>query len=77
VIVAGRSCLPEVCGDAARFVDPDDVESFSSVIAESLVDADWRVEAVQRGFRRVRQFTWAGCVTGTISVYAKATREVS
>lgn len=71
VIVANSSCLPEVCGDAAHFVDPDDVPGFASVIQDSLLDALWRKEAIDRGLERARLFSWDRCVGETIAVYRK------
>lgn len=76
VIVADRSCLPEVCGDAARYVDPDDPEAFVSAIEASLSDVAWRAEAVARGVERAREFTWACCVDRTIGVYQKVINSV-
>ena len=76
VIVADRSCLPEVCGDAARYVDPDDPDAFASAIDASLSDASWRAETVTRGLERARQFTWERCVERTIGVYRKVINSV-
>ena len=71
VIVSNSSCLPEVCGDAARFVDPDDAPVFASVIQDSLLDAAWRKEAVVRGLERAGLFSWDRCVNETVAVYRK------
>ena len=71
VIAANRTCLPEVCGDAARYVDPDDEDSLTDSIRESLLDADWRTEAARRGLQRASQFTWRRCVAETLTVYRK------
>lgn len=76
VIVADRSCLPEVCGDAARYVDPDYPEAFASTIEDSLSNATWRAETVVRGVERARQFTWDNCVDRTIGVYRKVINSV-
>ena len=70
-IVADSSCLPEVCGDAARFVDPDDTTGFTSVIEDSLVNGDWRAGAAKRGLERAALFHWDRCVDETIAVYRK------
>ena len=76
VIVANSSCLPEVCGDAARYVDPGDPEAFASTIQASLLDEAWRREAAARGLERARQFTWKRCVDETIGVYRKVINSV-
>jgi glycosyltransferase involved in cell wall biosynthesis len=75
VVVSNRSCLPEVCGDAARYVEPDDTDGFASAIEESFSDAQWRQETALRGLERARRFTWAGCVDGTVSVYRRVTEK--
>jgi glycosyltransferase involved in cell wall biosynthesis len=71
VIVANTSCLPEVCGDAARFVDPDETAAFASAIEDSLVNDRWRTDAAHRGLERARLFSWDRCVDETIAVYQK------
>jgi alpha-1,3-rhamnosyl/mannosyltransferase len=71
VIVADTSCLPEVCGGAARYVDPDDVETFAHVIEDSLTNSDWRRLAVTEGLKRARKFNWNQCIDQTITVYRK------
>ena len=70
-IVANRSCLPEVCGVAVRYVDPDDREAFASTLEDCLLDETWRVEAIDRGLDRARQLTWDRCIDATIGVYRK------
>lgn len=69
VMVSDRSCLPEVCGDAARYVDPDDVDGFSAAISDSLEDRVWQQESASRGLERSRQFTWNYCVESTVKLY--------
>jgi glycosyltransferase involved in cell wall biosynthesis len=68
-VVSDRSCLPEVCGNAARYVDPDDEEGFTSLIEDALSDPKWRSDAMQLGLKHVQAFTWGRCVEGTVSVY--------
>jgi glycosyltransferase involved in cell wall biosynthesis len=71
VMVSHHSCLPEVCGDAARYFDPDDADGFVSALAESLTDREFAAELVQRGLARARQFSWDRCIDGTVQVYQK------
>lgn len=73
VMVAGRSCLPEVCGDAARYIDPDDIAAFCAAIAESLDDTAWRQDSARKGLERASGFTWDRCVESTVGVYLRAT----
>jgi glycosyltransferase involved in cell wall biosynthesis len=71
VLVSNRSCLPEVCGDAARYIDPDDPDGFISALADSLADREARAEWAKRGLARARKFTWDRCIDGTVAVYHK------
>jgi len=72
VIVARESSLPEVCGDAARYVCPDDVDEFAEAIREILGDAALRAGMVERGLARAREFTWERCTEATVDVYRAA-----
>lgn len=76
VVVANRSCLPEVCGEAAQFVDPDDPDSFTSVIEQCLVDQEWQSRAIARGLERAGQYNWDRCVAQTVEVYSKVYGEI-
>jgi alpha-1,3-rhamnosyl/mannosyltransferase len=74
VIVANKSCLPEVCEDAARYVSPYyDDDGFAEAIREILCDADLRSDMVRRGLARAEQFTWDRCIEGTVAVYRSVT----
>ena len=69
VLVANRSCLPEVCGDAAAYVDPNDLQAFTAAIAKAVADSGWRESAREKGLRRAAQFTWDTCVARTAQLY--------
>ena len=71
VIVANCSCLPEVCGDAAGYIDPDDSDAFTNAIHHALLDEQWQLEAVRRGLRRAGLYSWDRCVEDTVTVYKK------
>ena len=72
VMVSHHSCLPEVCGDAVRYVDPDDPDAFVAALEQNLTDRKWQAESVQRGIDRARQFSWGRCVASTVAIYHKA-----
>ncbi len=71
VLVASRSCLPEVCGEAADYLDPDDPDHMLATISGALSDEAWRTEAARKGIERARLFTWDQCIERTIDVYRK------
>lgn len=72
VIVSNRSCLPEVCGDAARYIEPDDVDGFARAIQESLSNEQWRSEMSERGLDRAGLYSWDRCVAQTVEIYRRA-----
>ena len=53
VVTANISSLPEVCGDAALYVDPYDTESIRSGIEKVLADEDVRHRLRVAGKKRV------------------------
>lgn len=71
VMVSHHSCLPEVCGDAARYFEPDDAAGFVNALERNLADREWQLETVERGLVRVRQFSWKQCVDRTVEIYHK------
>jgi glycosyltransferase involved in cell wall biosynthesis len=71
VLVANRSCLPEISGDAAGYVDPDDQVGFSAAIAEALTDSAWRIRAREKGLERAAAFSWDKCASETAELYLR------
>lgn len=72
VVVANCSCLPEVCGDGALYVDPDDDQAFTGRLRECLEDRELRAQAGRRAVERAKGFTWSRCVDRTVDVYRQA-----
>ena len=71
VVVANRSCLPEVCGDAPAYVDPDDGGEFTTALAKALEDDAWRARARRLGLERAGSFTWDDCAAKTAALYRR------
>ncbi len=72
VLTSDRSSLPEVAGDAALLVNPDDVDAITMGLEKLLTDTDWRSSAAEKGLRQARQFSWERCVEETVAVYHQA-----
>lgn len=71
-LTSNRSSLPEVAGDAALLVDPEDVDALTAGLERLLTDSDWRAAAIERGLRQASRFSWTRCVDETVAVYERA-----
>lgn len=73
VLTSNRSALPEVAGDAAVLVDPEDVDAIASELCRLAEDSDLRKDLGRRGLARAAEFTWEKAVRETWSVYETLT----
>jgi glycosyltransferase involved in cell wall biosynthesis len=71
-VVADAGSLPEVVGDAALRVAPDDVGGWTAALWRLLGDAALREELRTRGLARARQFSFAATARKTLAVYHAA-----
>jgi glycosyltransferase involved in cell wall biosynthesis len=69
VVASNRSALPEVAGDAAVLVDPEDTEALGSALRLLVRKEDLRRDLAARGMARARLFTWEKAVRETWEVY--------
>jgi len=69
VVCSNRTSLPEVVGDAAISVDPDQtsalVEAMLRVLTDPVLQADLRTRSLQRAAR----FSWRKAATETLAAY--------
>ena len=75
VVVSNVAALPEVCGDAAYYVDPNDTQSIAEGIAKVLTDGSLRQDLVERGLRRASAFTWEKTARETLQVFDQVLAE--
>ncbi len=71
VITSNCSALPEVAGDAALLVNPDDIDGLAASMVKVLQDSNMKYQLQQRGRERLAQFTWELAAQRTIDVYQK------
>ncbi len=69
VIASNRGSLPEILGDAALLVDPEDPVAIARAVQRVLEDAALRQTLRARGFKRSSQFRWEHCAEETLAVY--------
>lgn len=68
-VVSGRGALPEVCGDGALQVDPDDPAALARTLEGLLASREQRRILAERGKLRAAAFTWARAAQATLAVY--------
>jgi len=69
VVTSNRSALPEVAGDAALLVDPEDTDALADALGKLAGDEALRCELARRGKERVQNFRWDRAVRETWEVY--------
>ncbi|HZR97404.1 MAG TPA: glycosyltransferase family 1 protein [Chloroflexota bacterium] len=72
VLAAKASCLPEVLGDAALFVHPEDEAGLAEALRAVLADAALRADLRARGLARAATFSWERTTAATLAVYREA-----
>jgi glycosyltransferase involved in cell wall biosynthesis len=74
VVSSSVSSLPEVVGDAAMIVNPENVFDIARGLREVLVDDELRARLQTAGFAQVRQFNWTRTAQQTLEVYLDVAR---
>jgi glycosyltransferase involved in cell wall biosynthesis len=77
VVVSNTSSLPEIVGDAGVYVDPYSIEDMASGIYKILQSSNLRNYLVQKGFQRVRLYSWESTAKKTVEVYEEVLEEVN
>jgi len=69
VVVSNVASLPEVCADAAYYVDPYDIESIAYGIYKVLTDSDLQRFLIQKGLIRAKLFNWERSAKEHIKIF--------
>jgi glycosyltransferase involved in cell wall biosynthesis len=69
VVTSGVSSLPEVVGDAAMIVKPENVFDIARGIKEVLLNEPLRCGLVERGLEQVRRFSWYDTAHQVLDTY--------
>ena len=77
VITSNVAAMPEVAGDAALLIDPQDVAALRAAMQRVLTDTALAASLRQQGLRRAALFSWEKCARETWAVYEEllATQE--
>jgi glycosyltransferase involved in cell wall biosynthesis len=71
VLVSRRASLPEVCGDAALYCDPEAVEDIADNLLRLLLDENLRATLALRGPGRARTLDWDKSARSTSQVMSQ------
>ncbi len=69
VVAGAAGSLPEVLGDAALLVDPQDVDAIAGALDALLRDHGGRGTLVERGHARADRYTWRRAVDEMVALY--------
>ncbi|MBI3954440.1 glycosyltransferase family 4 protein [Candidatus Collierbacteria bacterium] len=69
VISSNATCLPEIYADAALYFDPNDEDQLIKQLEKLLADQELKKELIDKGFTRVKQFSWYKMAKQTKTIY--------
>ena len=69
VVCSGCGSLPEVAGDAALLVNPDDLDGLASAMERVLEDEALRAQMRSRGLAQAARFSWEKTARETLGLY--------
>jgi glycosyltransferase involved in cell wall biosynthesis len=69
VVTSNVSSLPEVVGEAAVLVNPENVFDIARGLREALLNEALRRELTRRGFEQLRRFSWERTAREVLEVY--------
>jgi len=75
VITANISAMPEICGNAALYFDPTDLDTLVEAIEQLLDDESLRQDMIRRGQLRARCFSWEATAREMAAIFEEACQE--
>jgi glycosyltransferase involved in cell wall biosynthesis len=75
VVTSNVSSLPEVAGDAALLVDPNDTEMLVQAILSLLQNVKLRDDLICKGKIQAAKFSWDECARQTLAVYERIVKD--
>ncbi len=69
VVTSNAASLPEVVGEAAFALDPDDARQMAGAIISLLIQDSFAEEMKQKGLQQAAKFSWEQTATETVIVY--------
>jgi glycosyltransferase involved in cell wall biosynthesis len=76
VICSTAASLPEVCGDAAYYINPYSVNDIAKGITEVLTNEDLKQDLTRRGFENIKRFSWEKSAEQMINIINKVNQKL-
>ena len=68
-MAGNRSALPEVCGEAAILIDPENEEELAAALNRVASDEESAARLARAGIEHARTFEWKAAIEKTAAVY--------
>jgi glycosyltransferase involved in cell wall biosynthesis len=69
VITSTVSSMPEIAGNAALLIDPNNVDDISSAMETYIKNASLKQQKIQKGYERYKLYTWEASARKLINIY--------
>lgn len=77
VVTSNVSSLPEVVGDAAVIVNPENVFDIARGLRDALLDEELRRKLIERGYQQVKRFSWEKTASQVLEIYREVASGVA
>lgn len=75
VITSNISSMPEAGGEAALYVDPENVDDIAEKISLLVTDKKLREELIEKGKKQVKKFSWEKAAKETLDVLQEVAKK--
>lgn len=74
VVSSNTSCMPEILGDAAEYMNPYSITDITKTIERVITNDALRYQMVNRGYAQVERYSWETMARETLAIYQQALR---
>tara|TARA_B100001250_G_C19755790_1_gene770033 strand:+ start:480 stop:1589 length:1110 start_codon:yes stop_codon:yes gene_type:complete len=67
-IVSKVSSLPEICGEASLYIDPNNTDNIANVMNKLLLNNKLQNQLIKSGYDQVKKYTWERSAVGHVNV---------
>ena len=68
VITSNISSMPEISGEGAILIDPNNIEQICSMLYKIIDDQELKERLIKKGEENARKFTWQKCAQKTLKI---------